>query len=115
MLANLSAIILYYFCVSNNVQMPIIIPFFIGLRSYMSLQPDGSIIKKLSFLQEKTNSDIEYYSSIVMSLFIIMYLYFYNYSTQYKEIFEYILIAIIVLYVILLIINFIYLYNNKQL
>ena len=113
MLANLSVVILYYFCVSNNVQIPIIIPFFIGLRSYMLLQPDDSIIKKLSFLQEKTNSDIEYYSSIIMSLLIIMYLYFYNYGIQYKEIFEYIFFAIIVVYVILLILNLIYLYKNK--
>lgn len=42
MYANLSAAILYYYCVKNNIHIPIVIPFLIGLRSFVVMQPDDS-------------------------------------------------------------------------
>lgn len=113
MFANLSAAILYYYSVSNNISIPIIIPFLIGLRSYMLLQPDDSLIKKLSFLQEKTNSDIEYYSSIIISIIMVLYLYFND--TQYHYYLSIFFMLIIVLYLFLLLLNFIYLKNKNLL
>jgi len=113
MFANLSAAILYYYCVSNNISIPIIIPFLIGLRSVIILQADDSIFKKLEYLQEKNNSDIEYYSSIIISIVFILYLYFNN--PEYQYYLSIFFMIIIILYLLLLLMNYIYLKNNNLL
>ncbi len=111
MLANLSSAILYYYCVKNNIYIPIIIPFFIGLRSFVLLQPDDSILKKFSFLQDKEYANIEYYSSIIISIMIIFYLYVDD--EYYKNTLTITFGIIIALYILLLILNFIYLKKNE--
>lgn len=112
MFANLSAAILYCYCVKNNIELPLIIPLLIGFRSYISLQPESSLLRKIEILQEKTSSDIEYYSSIIISIIIIGYIYFNDIFKQYKVTLEYFFYFVVVLYIILLIINFIYFLNK---
>lgn len=108
MYSNLSAAILYYYCVKNNIYIPIIIPFLIGFRGFILLQPDDSTFKKISFLQKQPYIDIEYYSSIIISVIMLLYLYFNDES--YQNYISVIFFSIIVLYLLLLLINFINLY-----
>lgn len=109
MYANLSAAILYYYCVKNNIHIPLIIPFLIGFRSFVLLQPDGSTFKKISFLQEQPYINIEYYSSIIISAIMLLYLYLDN--NVYQNYLNILFFSIVVLYLLLLLINFIDLYK----
>ena len=109
MLANLSAVLLYYYCVNNNIDLPIIIPLFLGFRSFELFAFDNNnIFLKTSFLQNKTMSDIEYITSIIVSAMVIIYLHYHDKLGDYKNYLLYLIWIIIVLYIILLIINFIH-------
>lgn len=109
MYANLSAAILYYYCVKNNIHIPIVIPFLIALRSFVVLQPDDSTFRKISFLQEQPYINIEYYSSIIISIIMILYLYFDD--KNYQNYLNVTFILIIILYLSLLLNNIFYLYK----
>ncbi len=107
MFANLSTAILYFWALNNNIDLPIIIPILLLLRSLAYVLPKNNLISKFINLQQSSIRKIEYIFAVLINLLLVFYLLF-SILQNYKISLEYFLIGVIILYVILLIINLFY-------
>ncbi len=108
MFANLSTAILYYWSLKNNIDIPIIIPILLAIRSFVYIFP-GSLLDKIANLQQPTNRKIEYLFAVFINVLLVLFLYF-NMS-KFRTTIEYTLIAVVAIYLLQLAINLFYLFK----
>ena len=104
MFCNLSMTILYLWSISNNINIPIVIPILLLVRDITITLPKNNILYKLIEIQG-VNSYIEYQLGIVSGIVLIFYYYLKN-NNSINHYLKYYFFYVIIIYILLLIINF---------